>query len=35
MSDNWGTILYNVDPYFWADLGISFALGLSILGAAW
>ena len=32
---SWGTTLYNINPYFWANFGIGFDLGLSILGAAW
>lgn len=31
----WSATLYNISPYFWANLGIGFALGFSILGAAW
>ena len=31
----WTDSLYRVNPYFWANLGIGFDLGLSILGAAW
>lgn len=31
----WSDILYRMNPYFWANLGIGFDLGLSILGAAW
>ena len=27
--------MYRMNPYFWANLGIGFDLGLSILGAAW
>ena len=27
--------MYYMNPYFWANLGIGFDLGLSILGAAW
>ena len=32
---SWASILYRINPYFWANLGISFSLGFSILGAAW
>ena len=28
-------VMYNVNPYFWANVGIGLDLGLSILGAAW
>ena len=40
MSNNttnfiWSESLYRMNPYFWANLGIGFDLGLSILGAAW
>ena len=31
----WSDTLYRINPYFWANLGIGFDLGLSILGAAW
>ena len=34
-TEGWSAILYNISPYFWANLGIAMALGLSILGAAW
>ena len=34
-SDSWAETLYSVSPYFWADIGVALALGLSILGAAW
>lgn len=33
--ESWSEVLYNVSPYYWANIGIGFALGLSILGAAW
>ena len=32
---NWGDIFYSISPYAWSYLGIAFALGFSILGAAW
>ena len=31
----WSESLYRINPYLWANLGIGFDLGLSILGAAW
>ena len=31
----WSDSMYRINPYFWANLGIGFDLGLSILGAAW
>ena len=34
-SLNWTDASYRMNPYFWANLGIGFDLGLSILGAAW
>ena len=30
-----GFLFRNIDPYFWAALGVAFAIGLSVLGAAW
>ena len=39
MSSNntttWTESIYNINPYFWAEVGVGLALGLSILGAAW
>ena len=32
---SWTDASYRMNPYFWANLGIGFDLGLSILGAAW
>ena len=34
-SLSWTDASYRMNPYFWANLGIGFDLGLSILGAAW
>ena len=34
-NGTWTNELYRINPYFWANLGIGFDLGLSILGAAW
>ena len=31
----WSESLKSINPYFWANLGVGFDLGLSILGAAW
>ena len=31
----WTDSVYRMNPYFWANLGIGFDLGFSILGAAW
>ena len=35
LPTNWSDIAYSISPYTWASVGIGFALGLSILGAAW
>mmetsp|Transcript_29460 Transcript_29460/g.34047 ORF Transcript_29460/g.34047 Transcript_29460/m.34047 type:complete len:183 (+) Transcript_29460:62-610(+) len=32
---NWSDLFYGIYPYSWANLGIAFALGFSIVGAAW
>ena len=34
-NGTWTNELYRMNPYFWANLGIGFDLGFSILGAAW
>ncbi|CAM9268985.1 unnamed protein product [Hapterophycus canaliculatus] len=31
----WPEVLTHMSPYGWANLGIAFALGLSVLGAGW
>ena len=33
--DYWFTIFKHISPYFWAALGVSIAIGMSVLGAAW
>jgi hypothetical protein len=30
-----GYMFRQIDPYFWSALGVAFAIGLSVLGAAW
>ena len=30
-----GYLFKQIDPYFWASLGVAFAIGLSVIGAAW
>jgi len=34
LPTNWSDIFYSISPYSWANLGIGFVLGLTILGAA-
>jgi len=31
----WFNIFKHISPYFWAALGVSIAIGMSVLGAAW
>ena len=35
LPNNWSDVFYSINPYTWANVGVAFALGLSILGAAW
>ena len=35
ITTTWSDALYRINPYVWANLGIGFDLGFSILGAAW
>jgi carbonic anhydrase len=35
LPDSWGDVFYGISPYTWGMLGVGFALGFSILGAAW
>jgi len=32
---SWGCAFQSISPYAWSSVGIAFALGLSVLGAAW
>jgi len=34
-STSWGCAFSSVSPYAWSSIGVAFALGLSVLGAAW
>merc|ERR1711966_410853 len=34
-GESWGCAFTAISPYAWASVGIAFALGLSVLGAAW
>merc|ERR1719379_3030875 len=34
-AESWLCLFQTIDPFQWAYLGIAFALGLSVLGAAW
>ena len=31
----WMDVIYCLNPYIWAFVGLALALGLSIVGAAW
>ena len=33
--NTWIDVFYNINPYLWANIGVCFSLGFSILGAAW
>lgn len=35
LPTSWADIFYSISPYAWGYIGVSLALGLSILGAAW
>jgi len=35
LGDDWSSLFANIDPTFLSFFGTSFALGLSVLGAAW
>eukprot|EP01006_Ploeotia_vitrea_P013761 TRINITY_DN35857_c0_g1_i1.p2 TRINITY_DN35857_c0_g1~~TRINITY_DN35857_c0_g1_i1.p2 ORF type:complete len:193 (-),score=61.77 TRINITY_DN35857_c0_g1_i1:49-582(-) len=32
---SWGDVLMGIDPHSYAALGVAFAIGLSVVGAAW
>ena len=34
-NQGWGEVLSHMSPYGYANLGVAFGLGLSIVGAAW
>lgn len=34
-STGWAELLTALSPYGWGQMGVAFALGLSIVGAAW
>ena len=34
-TDPWSATIYSISPFFWAYTGVAFALGFSVLGAAW
>lgn len=34
-NSGWTEVLTHMSPYGWANMGIAFALGLSVLGAGW
>lgn len=35
LAADWYEVLNNIDPYNWANLGLGFGLGFSVVGAAW
>ena len=34
-NQGWGEVLTHMSPYGYANFGVAFGLGLSIVGAAW
>jgi len=34
-DESWGCAFSSISPFAWANVGIAFALGLSVLGASW
>jgi len=34
-NDDWYTVFNNINPYMWANVGLGFGLGFSVVGAAW